>query len=387
LKPLSNIWPWFDRRALPVYEATRGDERFAGRPSVTGLPDSYKYGIYKFLTLLGSGSYEVSSVCWIGLVAYTASLLTGECAEDISIAARTGCLALRTGSWDEAFIRSLGLTVENFPRLIRQGGTAGILRHSLCGLPKGIPVCIGGHDHVCAAYAAGALQSRGTFISTGTAQVVLGTTDDPSTSSGLSYGPSPVGQPYTVLGSIQSAGGSINFWRKQLFPDQGYTQLLEEVATAPVPSGLLYYPYLAGSGAPHLDPTASGVLIGLRDHTNRGQIIAAVYEGIAMETRFLIDTMRPDPSSALYCLGGLTRHPRYMQTLADVLGRTVRVPDLDEGTLYGAAILCSDHLGRAPLPTLTPSAVYQPDSRSITAWNDLYMKRYLPLMDLTKTEV
>ena len=58
LRPLSSVWPWFDRRALPVFESTRGDFRFADRPAVTGLPDSYKYGIYKLLTLMKTGKYD-----------------------------------------------------------------------------------------------------------------------------------------------------------------------------------------------------------------------------------------------------------------------------------------------------------------------------------------
>ena len=386
LSPLSNVWPWFDRRALPVYEETRADPRFAGRHERTGLPDSYKYGIYKLLTLLGTGRYDKSRVKWMGLVAYAASLFTGQCCEDVSIAARTDCVDLRRGCWDEPFLQSIGLDSGMFPALIPQGGLAGTLREDLYGIRAGTPVCIGGHDHVCASYASGALQQGGVFLSTGTAQVVLGPAHAPETASGLSYGPSPCFAPYTCLGSIQSAGGSVNFWKERLYPGEDFATLLREVQAAPVPSGLLYHPYLAGSGAPHLDPNACGTLIGLRDTTSRAGIIAAVYEGIAMETRYLVETMGAQ-TGMLYCMGGLTRHTRYMQTLADVLSMTVCVPDMDEGTLYGAARLALDRLGRSALPPLAAARSHAPDTDAHARWNSIFRQLYLPMMNHTKAEV
>lgn len=387
LAPLSNVWPWFDRRAIPLYEATRQDARFAGRPAVTGLPDSYKYGIYKLLTLLEGHTFDRQRIRWMGLVAYAASLLTGECAEDVSIASRTGCIALKTGTWDEAFLQSLGLSAAHFPRLIPQGGMAGVLSKDMYGMRAGTPVCLGGHDHVCASHAAGALEHGGVFLSTGTAQVVLGPANEMETASGLSYGLSPVGAPYTCLGSIQSAGGSVNFWKDRLYPHEGFDVLLKEAAEAPSPSGLLYFPYLAGSGAPHLNPKACGALLGLRDGTSRGAILAGVYEGIALETRYLAETMRVPASAELFCMGGLTRHTRYMQTLADVLGMTVCVPDTEEGTLYGAARLALMQTGSGSLPALTPSAVYKPNQAAHQHWCSVYEKQYLPLINITKAEV
>lgn len=386
LQPLSHVWPWFDRRALPIYEETRTDPRFADRHARTGLPDSYKYGVYKLLTLLRTGRYDRSRIQWMGLVAYAASLLTGTCCEDISIAARTDCIDLRHGCWDEPFLQSIGLDKSMFPTLIRQGDAAGHLRGELYGMRAGIPVCISGHDHVCASYASGALQQGGVFLSTGTAQVVLGPAHNIETASGLSYGPSPCCAPFTCLGSIQSAGGSINFWKERLYPGEDFSALLSEVQAVPCPSGLLYYPYLAGSGAPHLDPNACGTLIGLQDTTSRAGIIAAVYEGIAMETRYLVEAMGAQ-SSTLYCMGGLTRHTRYMQTLSDVLGMIVCIPELDEGTLYGAARLALDRLGRGTLPPLAPARSYHPDPDAHTRWSSIYSQLYLPMMASTKAAV
>lgn len=375
LAPQSSIWPWFDRRALPLYDRVKDMPPFAGREGVTGLPSSFKYGIFKFLTLLETGRYARENCLWMGLVAYAATLLTGETAEDATIAARTYALSVHTRTWDTDFLAALNLSETNFPRIIAPGGQAGCLKESLFGLKAGIPVHIGGHDHVCAAHACGLLASGGVFVSTGTAQVMLGTRSETETASGLSYGPSPAGQPYTCLGSIQSAGGSINHFKELLFPDCDYDTLIAEAEAAPSPSGLLYFPYLGGSGAPHLNPHARGALLGMGNDTTRGAIIAAVYEGVALESRYLLSAMGGAPTG-LTCMGGLTRHRRYMQTLADVTGLPVSVPDMDEGTLYGAARLCAN------LPALAPAWTCTPNAQRHAEWTNLYNNRYLPLMNL-----
>lgn len=386
LSPLSSIWPWFDRRAFPLYEATREDSRFMNRSAVTGLPDSYKYGLYKLLTLLKKDQLDPNRIVWIGLVAYAASLLTGVCAEDVSLASRTGCMNLRTRQWDAPFLASLGLSAEMFPHLIEQGKAVGVLKNTAFGLPSGIPVCIGGHDHVCAAWASGALQRGTPFLSTGTAQVVLKPACQIFPASGFSHGPSPGEAPFTCMGSIQSAGGSINFWKEKLYPDASYDVLIREAHEAPSPSGLLYFPYLAGSGAPHLDSTACGALLGLRNETSRGAVIAGVYEGIAMETRFLADAMGPFAGKEIICTGALTRHPRYMQTLANLLGATILIPLLDEGTLYGAARLAAEKQGGFSLPDAPVRQSILPEANAKVRWDQIYRSRYLPLAKIMKSE-
>lgn len=388
LQPLSMIWPWFDRRALPLFEKVKDSAPFAGREGVTGLPNGFKYGIYKYLTLLQSAPIAPEKTLWCGLVAYAAHLLTGEIAEDMTLAARTACLDIRAENrvWDADFLANLGLTAANFPRITAPGASVGVTKGTDFGLKAGIPVHIGGHDHVCAAHAVDALATGRCFLSTGTAQVMLRPADAIDASTGLSYGPCPdygtgaAGMPYTCLGSIQSAGGSINYWRKLLFPGEDYAVLMQEAAAAS-PSRLIYFPYLAGRGAPHLDPHARGGLIGLTDDATRGEIIAAVYEGIACETRAVLHSMGHAPGEGIICLGGLTRHETYMQTLADVTGSPVHVPAVDEGTLYGAA-----RLAEPSLPPLAIARTYVPDARRHAWWTRRWETRYLPMTHLMRTE-
>lgn len=378
-EPLTMVWPWFDRRALPVYERLRAQALFADRGGVTGLPNAFKYGIYKLLAMREAGC-ALEGARWLGLVEYAAFLLTGRMAAEPTLAARTYALDINRRAWDLAFLDALGLPQTLFPALTETGAPMGSLKEGALNLAPGLPVCLCGHDHVCAAHAAATLETGDVFLSMGTAQVILVTRDrflPQDAASGLSFGPSPVGKPYTCLGSIQSAGGSVNYFKELLYPGQPFETMMEDAARAPAPTGLMYLPYLAGSGAPHLNAGARGGLMGLSPQTRRGEIAAAVYEGIALETRLVLERMGGE--AAGFCaMGGLTRHPRLMQILADVTGLAARTPDMDEGTLYGAARLAAQKaLGETLLP-LADGRVFRPDEERHRAYTNLYQERYLP---------
>lgn len=385
-EPLTRVWPWFDQRPLPLFTACREKPPFVGRETVTGLPNGSKYGIYKLLTMRRAAACQGASLRWLGLVAYAGYLLTGCMGEEPTLAARTYAMDIHRRIWDTAFLSALSLPEELFPPLIPSGAALGCTKEGLDGIPAGVPVCLCGHDHVCAAHAAGALEAGDVFLSTGTAQVILTTAarcTAEETATGLSYGPSPAGAPYTCLGSIQSAGGSVNAWKKLLYPQEEFDTLMAEAAQAPSPTGLIYLPFLAGSGAPHLNPAARGCLWGMSADTPRGQVMAGVYEGIAMETRFVLERMGVRPAR-LCVMGGLTHHHRLMQVLADVTGCAAHVPEMEEGTLYGAARLAAQRTLEQPdFPALDGGTVYTPSEALHPRYTALYRERYLPLARLT----
>lgn len=390
-QPLSNIFPWYDQRSLPYFETLRQDPLFEHRHNTTGLPNSYKYGIYKLLCALEQSAASPATVRWLGIVEYVAFLLTGVYSAEQTFAARTYAYDILNGQWDAAFLAHAGLPGTVFPPVRPSGAYVGdILAHTAqaIGVAPNIPVLLCGHDHLCAAYGAGAAQPGQCFASMGTAQVLIAnratkTLSEADAQSGLSFGPALDDEGLTVLGSVQSAGGSINLLRTLLYRDAGYRAMLRDVQCVPdIPSGLLYYPYLAGSGAPHLDPTARGAVVGLSTDTTRGRIVLAAYEGIAMECKFILENPAMGQAEALTACGGLTAHPRYLQILADVLGLPVSISGQAEGSLYGAARLALSRLGDdLPIPAL--KATYVPRLQRTMDYASIYSEQYLPRMPLT----
>lgn len=383
--PVSMVWPWFDRRALQTYQQFKDEPLYGNRSAITGLPNSYKYGIYKLLTMLRK--YQAHKPLFLGLVEYAAFLLTGNTATDETLAARSYAYDIVNRRFDSDFLNDLGLSADIFPPVVTSGASIGTLLNNW-SLPRGIPVCIAGHDHVCAAHAAGILETGGVFVSMGTAMVMLCGVDvlaPKALKSGLSFGPSPAGARYTCLGSIQSAGGSINFWKGLLYGGADYSALLKEAQTTGLPSGMVYLPYLAGSGAPHMNANAHGALLGITASTKREEIITATYEGISFESRYVLSHMGVFPR--LICMGGLTRHQRLMEILSHVTGLPAAVPSHDEGTLYGAARLVAGKLAHPfLLPPLRIEKEYMPSPTLFKQYSNIYHQSYLPCLDLSKND-
>lgn len=368
-EPLSPVLPWSDPRGLA--HMARVPDRFMQ----TGLPKHSKYSLFKLLAL--AEETDLRSSWWLGVPEYVAWRISGVRATDPTLAARTYAYDAARSCWDVALLRSLGMEEELFAPVFPTGASIGTAR-ALPGVPSKATVSICGHDHLAAAYALDGLGEDKLFLSAGTAQVILRWSDaspfrEQEHASGLSYGPSPTGEGWVCLGSLQSAGGSVNRWRAWLGLSVEDWWLAAKDAPREV-SPLLYLPYLAGSGAPHLDPTATGALLGLRQNDTHTEIVRGVLQGIGWETRWVMERMGKNVSEVV-AAGGLSRQPAYMQTLANALGRPMRCPGCLEATLEGAAMLAAGAHWEAAGETQH----YLPQERS-DAWERQY-RRYCRAAD------
>jgi xylulokinase len=133
------------------------------------------------------------------------------------------------------------------------------------------------------------------------------------------------------------------------------------------PSGPLLIPHLDGERTPNL-PHATGTLSGIRSDTTREQLARAAVEGVVcnlLDAADHLPGLRPDGQVLL--VGGGARGMAYRQTLADLLGRTVLVPRIDEIVARGAALQAavvltgrkfselSAEWGSGPVDSVSPS--------------------------------
>ncbi|MGB7986964.1 MAG: FGGY-family carbohydrate kinase, partial [Terracidiphilus sp.] len=105
--------------------------------------------------------------------------------------------------------------------------------------------------------------------------------------------------------------------------------------------GLVFVPAFVGLGAPHWDPHASGMLIGLRRDTSPGHIARAALESIAFQVADVLEAVQSEttPLAALRVDGGAAVNNLLMQFQADILGVPVVRPQVTETTALGAAYL------------------------------------------------
>ena len=116
----------------------------------------------------------------------------------------------------------------------------------------------------------------------------------------------------------------------------------------PDTAGCYLVPAFAGLGAPHWDPYARGVLVGLTRGTNKYHIVRATLDSIAYQVNDVLQAMAADANRELQSLkvdGGASANGYLLQTQADINGGQVMRPKCVETTALGAAYLAGLAVG------------------------------------------
>jgi glycerol kinase len=147
---------------------------------------------------------------------------------------------------------------------------------------------------------------------------------------------------YALEGSVFIGGAVVQWLRDGL----GVIKLsadVERLAASVGDNGGVYLvPAFAGLGAPHWDPYARGLIVGITRGTTAGHIARAALESIAFQVGDLLDAVHGDSGIALSELrvdGGAASNNALLQMQADLLGAPVVRPAVTETTALGAAYL------------------------------------------------
>jgi glycerol kinase len=147
---------------------------------------------------------------------------------------------------------------------------------------------------------------------------------------------------YALEGSIFIGGAVVQWLRDNLRLIGSSAEVEELAAGVPDTGGVVFVPAFVGLGAPHWDPHAGGLLIGLRRDTKPGHIARAALESIAFQVADVLEAVQSEtgtPLGALRVDGGAAVNDLMMQFQSDVLGVPVVRPRVTETTALGAAYL------------------------------------------------
>ena len=153
---------------------------------------------------------------------------------------------------------------------------------------------------------------------------------------------------YALEGSVFIGGAVVQWLRDNLKLIGSSADVEQLAATVPDTNGVVFVPAFVGLGAPHWDPHASGLMVGLRRDTNPGHIARAALESIAFQVADVLDAVNGEtnaPLAALRVDGGAAVNDLMMQFQADVLGVPVVRPRVTETTALGAAYLAGLAVG------------------------------------------
>ena len=265
---------------------------------------------------------------------------------DMSNASRTLLMDLEKRIWVEKFSDITELPYKSLPELVPCRGDFGIIANNLPFAGVKIEALLG--DQQSATLGQLCLKKGEAKCTYGTGAFLVINTESQihRSSSGLlsTLGwTNEKGDPvYCLEGSVFNAGTVIQWLRDGLGIIKTADEINSLAQKVSSPEGVMLVPAFTGWGAPHWDPNARGLLLGLTRDTKKEHIAKAGLEGIALSIATLIDIAEETLNNALKELavdGGAAASDPLLQAQADSTGLIVRRPANLESTARGVALL------------------------------------------------
>jgi xylulokinase len=268
--------------------------------------------------------------------------------------------------YSEALLRRSGVAPDKFPDIVKCTEVIGTLRADVAaalGLGPQVVVVAGAIDNTAAAIGSGAVRDYDAHLYLGTsswlaAHVPFKKTDIVSS---LASVPCAIPGRYLLTALQATAGGNLTFLRDNILyhkdellqeeqvPD--IYKIMDRIAerTPAGSNGVIYTPWIYGERAPAEDATVRAAIYNLSLQNSRADIIRAVLEGVALNTRWLLQPFEKflgRSLGAINVVGGGATSTVWCQILADVLDRPMRqVKDPIQANVRGAAFIAAVGLG------------------------------------------
>jgi xylulokinase len=299
--------------------------------------------------------------------------------------------------YDQKLLRMAGLERSKLPDLVPSATIMGHLRPEAAdelGLPAGLPVATGTGDVHSAAIGSGAVTDFAAHLYIGTSSWISCHVPFKKTDPLRNVASIPAALPgkYLVADEHETAGACLTFLVRNVLwgddalgsapPEGNVYKLLDEVAASVEPgaNGTLFTPWLNGERSPVDDNTIRGGFHNLSLTTSRPELVRAVYEGVAFNSRWLLSAVerfvgrRLDP---LAFIGGGANSDVWAQIHADVTGRRIsQVADPVLANVRGAGLLTFLALGRVKVEDvgtmIEVKATFEPDRAQAKVYDKLY---------------
>jgi xylulokinase len=352
--PAGPIIAWHDQRSVSEAEWLRSriseEEVFA----ITGSPIDATFALCKILWLQRQRSAQFNAaVHWLMVADWIAFSLTGEMAASASLASRTLAFDISTLEWSDKILQAAGLDHTTFAEVRPSGTSIGKVIPEIanrCGLSKDVVVAVGGHDHVCAAIAAGAVKPGILLDSIGTSEALFVPIASPTKGAHFLKAAfcqgvlQVVEQPpaYYAIGGMPSAGECVEWFLKLRLGD-GDIESLSDAASGCEPSGTLFVPHLRYVSSPTPQRNGRGAFFGLTIDTSARELFRAVLEGIAFEGKYILDSLismaQSEPVAEIWCVGKAFQNSLFQRIKANINGVPLRLAEQPDLAARGAALL------------------------------------------------
>lgn len=308
-------------------------------------------------------------------------------------------------AYHDGLIRASTIERAKFPDIVRSIDVLGPILPRVAdelGLRHDVQVVAGAFDVPAAAIGSGAVDNYAAHLYIGTSSWIathlpLKKTDLASTMASL---PCAIPDRFLLIAAQETAGSNLTWLRDNILyhddallsmktPENFFTALNQVAEQAPPGSrGVMYTPWLFGERAPVDDGWIRAGVHNLSLHNTRADIVRAVLEGVAFNTRWVLDPVEKfcgRPMNPINLVGGGANSNLWCQIHADVLNRTIRqVKEPVLANARGAALIASVGLGYTRFDDIPKHIQIQNEYQPNPEHRTLYDKMFAEFVNLYK---
>jgi gluconokinase len=379
---------WADTRSAPQAAEIRREVDPLALYSRVGGPVHPMYSSAK-LRWLRAHRPEVfqRAASFVGIKEYVVRKWTGLHVCDRSVASGTGLFNGRLDRWDDEALAVSGITADRLPPVVETAEPVSVPPERLraLGLPDDCAVVLGGGDGVLQTIGSGTVEPGQMVAMVATSGAIRSVVDAFQTDAeGRTWCYYLASGKWVVGAAINNAGIVYAWLRDQLAHGApGSVEITdlnrwaEEIK--PGSDGLVFLPYLAGERSPNWNANARGLLFGLSLAHDYRHLSRATLEAVAYRMRTIFDPMEDVAGAAheIRAAGGFIKSPLWLQIVADVLGKPLKLVDTPEASALGAAQLAMLGTGIVKrfedlAPMVSTIGTVTPDPQRQALYNRLY---------------
>ena len=348
-----NAIVWQDTRVeadVASFAAQGGQDRFRDQ---TGLPLATYFSALKIRWLLDNvrGARELAEageLAFGNIDSYLVWKLTGGVnggihVTDVTNASRTQLMNLETLEWSSQLLKAFNIPASLLPQIV---SSSEIYGHATLASLAGVPVAgiLGDQQAALVGQTcfdrgqAKNTYGTGCFLLMNAGEKPVQSKHGLITTVAFKFGEQPAR--YALEGSVAIAGALVQWLRDNLGLFSTSADVETLARTVKNNGGVYIVPAFSGLFAPYWQSSARGIIVGLTRYANKGHLARAALEATAYQTREVLEAIELDTNTKLDLLrtdGGMVVDDLLMQFQADILGRDVIRPVVQETTALGAA--------------------------------------------------
>jgi glycerol kinase len=357
-QPIHNAIVWQDRRTTSICEKLKAEGLETTFREKTGLRlDPYFSGTkINWLLEHVDGARKQAEQGELAFGTIDSWLLWNltrgqQHATDVSNASRTLLFNIHTLDWDDELLHALNIPRNMMPEVRSSSEIYGTVDKHLCECGSKIAGIAG--DQQAALFGQGCYAEGSAKNTYGTGCFLLMNTAEKPVHSSNKLLTTIAWQRngtvnYALEGSVFIGGAVVQWLRDELGIIKSSSEIQTLAAQVPDTGGVCFVPAFAGLGAPHWDPMARGMIIGLTRGTSKAHLARAAQEAICFQSLELLKAMDGDTGAPMKILrvdGGASADDLLMQIQSDLLQVPVERPKRIETTAFGAAALAGLAVG------------------------------------------